>query len=75
MAAEHEAASARTVIEIGAMTCEACVRAVTSVLSRVPGAAGVEVDLATGRAVIAGNTQREALLAAVEKAGYDARLA
>jgi len=55
------------------MTCTTCVRIVTNALSRVPGAGGVEVDLDAGRAVVAGTARPDALVAAVEKAGYDAR--
>jgi copper chaperone CopZ len=55
------------------MTCATCVRVVTSALSRVPGVDGVEVDLDTGRAVVSGMARADALVAAVEKAGYDAQ--
>ena len=75
MSADNTTASGRTVVMIGGMSCEACVRTVTNALSRVPGAMGVEVDLGTSRAVVAGNAEADALVAVVEKAGYDARLA
>ena len=61
-----------TVLAIGGMTCEGCVNAVTRVLSRVPGAARVQVDLANGRAVISGEARTADLMAAVRKAGYNA---
>lgn len=63
------------VIAVTGMTCEGCAKAVTRVLSSVPGAQDVKVDLAAGRAVVQGNTEPEALLAAVRKAGYGAELA
>lgn len=75
MSADNEAASSRTVLAVTGMTCATCVRVVTNALARVPGAAGVEVDLNDGRAVVSGTAHPEALVAAVEKAGYDAQLA
>lgn len=62
-------------LAVTGMTCSACARVVTNALSRVPGAEGVEVYLNAGRAVIGGAARPEALVAAVEKAGYGARLA
>ena len=68
-------ASATQHLAVSGMTCTGCVNAVTRVLSRVPGAAAVQVTLDTGRAVISGNAAPEALLVAVRKAGYGAELA
>ena len=62
-------------LAVTGMTCEGCVNAVTRVLSRVPGATQVRVDLAAGRAEVAGSADPAALLAAVRKAGYGAELA
>jgi copper chaperone CopZ len=59
-------------LTITGMTCQGCVNAVTRVLSRVPGAADVRVDLAAGRAEIGGTATADALVAAVRKAGYGA---
>jgi len=56
------------------MTCDGCVGAVKRVLSRVPGVAGVEVALASGRAAVAGAANPQDLVRAVEAAGYGARL-
>jgi Cu+-exporting ATPase len=56
------------------MTCAGCVKAVTRVLARVPGAAHVQVTLETGRAEVTGKAAPDALLAAVRKAGYGAEL-
>lgn len=64
-----------TTLAVTGMTCQGCVNAVTRVLSRVPGAQNVQVDLAAGRAVVQGQTDPQALLAAVRKAGYGADLA
>jgi copper chaperone CopZ len=61
-------------IAITGMTCTGCVNAVTRVLSRVPGAAEVRVDLESGRADVQGGADPAALVAAVRKAGYGAEL-
>jgi copper chaperone CopZ len=61
-------------LAITGMTCTGCVTSVTRVLSRVPGAADVQVTLETGRAKISGTPAPDALLAAVRKAGYGAEL-
>jgi copper chaperone len=61
-------------LAITGMTCSGCVAAVTRVLSRVPGVAGVEVDLAGARAAVAGTADPQELLRAVAAAGYGARL-
>ncbi len=63
------------VLSVTGMTCQGCVNAVTRVLSRVPGAHDVSVDLDHGRAVVQGDADPEALLAAVRKAGYGADIA
>ena len=61
-------------LAIEGMGCEGCVQAVERALRAVPGVRTVRVDLAAGRArVDHEGTQAEALVAAVEKAGYEAR--
>lgn len=62
------------VLAVSGMTCQGCVNAVTRVLSKVPGAQGVEVNLEAGRAVVHGDADPQALVAAVRKAGYGADL-
>ena len=57
------------------MTCEHCVKAVTSELSELDGVTAVEVDLnagGTSRVVVASARAlaREAVAAAVDEAGY-----
>ena len=61
-------------LTVTGMTCAGCAGAVTRVLSRVPGAANVEVTLESGQATIAGTANLDALLNAVRKAGYGAEL-
>jgi Cu+-exporting ATPase len=55
------------------MTCAACVRRVERALSDVPGVAEATVNFVTGQATVrfdAAQAKREALVQAVEKAGY-----
>ncbi|HEV2545707.1 MAG TPA: heavy metal-associated domain-containing protein [Stellaceae bacterium] len=61
-------------LAISGMTCNGCAAAVTRVLSRVPGVASVEVDLAGARAAVAGTADPQDLLRAIAAAGYGARL-
>jgi len=65
----------RTELRVIGMTCDGCVNAVRRVLSRVPGVTDVQVDLAAGRAEVAGAADTAQLLAAVRKAGYEAQVA
>lgn len=54
------------------MTCDHCVKSVTSELSGVAGVSDVSVDLGTKRAVVTGeNLDDAALVAAIDEAGYD----
>ena len=64
-----------TELTVGGMTCEGCVNAVKRTLSRVPGVTSVQVDLAAGRAKVQGEAAAAQLIAAVEKAGYEAAAA
>jgi Cu+-exporting ATPase len=57
-------------IDVQGMTCEGCVNSVKRALSRVPGVKTVDVDLAAGRASVTGPNERDALLTALQKAGY-----
>ncbi|HLX02583.1 MAG TPA: heavy metal translocating P-type ATPase [Trinickia sp.] len=67
--------SATTELEIGGMTCAACSARVEKTLARVPGVTRASVNLATERATVASDAPLdvEQLVAAVTKAGYDAR--
>lgn len=64
-----------TVIKVGGMSCQSCVKSVTSSLSGLPGVDSAEVSLEAGEARVAYDAQqlsRQALLDAVEDAGFDA---
>lgn len=60
-------------LKITGMNCRHCVRAVEDALCKVPGVADVPlVELESGRALVEGNPDQAALLAAVTAAGYGA---
>ncbi|WP_132980355.1 heavy metal translocating P-type ATPase [Pigmentiphaga sp. D-2] len=63
-------------LSIGGMTCASCVSRVEKALARVPGVAGAEVNLATetARVSLVSKVDPAVLIAAVEQAGYEARL-
>ena len=55
------------------MTCDHCVKAVESEVAGVPGVAGVDVDLASGRVRVSSEEPVDdaAVRAAVAEAGYE----
>ncbi len=57
-------------LSISGMTCDGCAAAVQRLLEKVPGVTRAEVDFATRQAVIEGSAPRQALVAAVQAAGY-----
>jgi copper chaperone CopZ len=63
-----------TTLRISGMTCNGCVRHVDKALREVPGVTAVEVSLPEERAKIVheATAPLEALVAAVESAGYSA---
>jgi P-type Cu+ transporter len=62
-------------LSIDGMTCASCVGRVERALSAVPGVASASVNLATEGATVglAPGTEVQALIAAVERAGYEAQ--
>ena len=64
-------------LEVEGMTCASCVRRVEMALAKVPGVTEANVNLATRRAHVtldAATTDPDALVAAVEKRGYQAHV-
>ena len=64
-----------TVIKVGGMSCQGCVKNITDVLNGMSDVASAEVSLDAGEAKLAFDPQlvsREALLGAIEDAGFDA---
>jgi Cu+-exporting ATPase len=70
-------APAEMSFDIAGMTCASCVARVEKALKAVPGVRDATVNLATEKASVAGTGALDAtaLIAAVEKAGYEARAA
>ena len=68
--------SIRIRLPIEGMTCASCVARVEKALMSVPGVGGADVNLATETATVmlAAGARPEALVEAVRKAGYEARL-
>jgi copper chaperone len=65
----------KTVIQVGGMSCQGCVRNIEGVLSALSGVTSAEVFLETNEARVSFDPQlidRGALLAAIEDAGFDA---
>ena len=54
------------------MTCDHCKVAVTEEVTKVPGVAAVTVDLDTKLVRVDGAAAHDALVAAIDEAGYDA---
>lgn len=64
-----------TVIKVGGMSCQGCVKNITDVLTGLAGVASAEVSLDAGEASVVFESQtvtRAALLDAIEDAGFDA---
>ncbi len=61
-------------IKVTGMTCGHCTAAVTKALQNVPGVEQAEVKLDPGQAVVTGDADPKALLAAIEEEGYEAQL-
>ncbi len=61
-----------TELTITGMTCGHCTAAVKKALEKVSGVTSADVDLAAGRATVAGDAPVAALVAAVQDEGYQA---
>lgn len=66
-------ATETTTYRVPGMTCAHCRAAIETEISKVPGVAGVEVDLDEKRVTVTGNGLDDAALRhAIDEAGYDA---
>lgn len=59
-----------TAYTVTGMTCGHCVTSVTEEVGELPGVTAVELDLASGRLTVSGETTPDAVRGAVEEAGY-----
>lgn len=64
----------QTTINVTGMTCGHCTAAVTRALQGVPGVEQAEVSLEPGQAVVTGNADTQALIAAIKEEGYEAEV-
>lgn len=65
-----------TIIKVGGMMCDGCVKNITGILGGLAGVVSTQVSLAQGEAAVTFDpaaVTREALCAAIEDAGFDAR--
>lgn len=62
-------------LEVEGMTCASCVGRVERALGAVPGVTSASVNLATEHAQVSGTAAAEALIRAIEAAGYEAHVA
>jgi P-type Cu2+ transporter len=63
---------ATTELSVQGMSCASCVAHVTDALRGVPGVEDASVNLAAERAIVQGEADPRALIAAIVKAGYEA---
>lgn len=68
--AGYEVPTQTTELAVEGMTCASCVGRVERALLKVPGVTQAHVNLATERATVQGAAPLDALLAALDKAGY-----
>ena len=64
----------RSLIKVGGMSCEHCVKAVTRAVGALPGIGGVDVDLKAGAVTVEHDPQLTALdeiKRAIEEEGYE----
>ena len=67
-------AAASLEVAIEGMTCASCVGRVEKALKAVPGVTDAVVNLATEKATVQGAADAAAVVAAIENAGYDAKV-
>ncbi|MGR3482331.1 heavy metal translocating P-type ATPase [Salipiger marinus] len=61
-------------LAVEGMSCASCVGRVERALAAVPGVSAASVNLATERATVRGSADPDLLIAALRKAGYEARV-
>lgn len=62
----------QTTLKVTGMTCKHCVGAVKQALEQVPGVESADVSLEQAQAVVSGDADLSALLAAIKEEGYSA---
>lgn len=64
-----------TKLDVAGMHCEKCVARVKDALEAIDGVTGADVDLASNSAVVTGDVDAAAMVAAVEALGFGASVA
>lgn len=66
-----------TTLDVSGMSCPSCIRHINAALRDLEGVEDVEVKLADGRVVVqhTADAKTEAMVAALEEAGYESQLA
>lgn len=64
----------QTTLKVTGMTCGHCVAAVTKALENIPGVEKADVSLEKNQAIVSGNADSQAMVAAVKEEGYDAEV-
>jgi copper chaperone CopZ len=67
-----EATMMSTTLTVTGMTCLHCVGAVKKALEQVPGVETAEVSLEKAQAVVSGDAELQAMVAAIKEQGYSA---
>ncbi len=63
-----------TTLKVNGMTCMHCVGAVKKALEQVPGVETAEVSLEKAQAVVTGDADVQAMVAAIKEEGYSAEV-
>lgn len=63
-----------TQLKVSGMTCAHCVGAVKKALEHVPGVESAQVSLDEQQAIVSGDADTEALIAAVKEEGFHAEV-
>ena len=58
-------------LKVSGMTCGGCAKSVERAVTAVAPGSRVSVDLASGEVAIEGSAAKQAVIAAIEDAGYD----
>lgn len=62
-------------LNVREMSCSSCVKHVTEALTAVAGVNAIDVDLDGGRVKVSGQADSQALISALDAAGYPAAIA
>ena len=75
LAAADSASLSKHLLSISGMTCASCVARVEKALDLIPGVTSASINFASGKAIIQANNSvpSQALVAAIEEAGYKAK--